>query len=366
MNLNLRPSILIHQNVLNGLNNDNEVPNMNLLSKVNNFIDKMSNFGYLTILINNSPIDVRFIERIPVVVNENIQFDLRINLNDYNQQWHNNVFTIKIHALLEIAREHQIDLDNTFLICNNLDTIIAGSTVGCRTILINEEIEKTEYAGFEVADITIQNFTEAISFICKSINDTKILSHKFQSTISNNILIHQQNIINHYKIEASVYDTLYSRQLDKICDSITWKYIQPYIPKNGKIIDIAGGSGNWTFKMESFGEEFYIVDISEEMLVEAHKKLKKKNKNFNKIKIIKADAASLPFNDDLFSFGISEGDLLSYCFNPSDVLTEISRVLINGSYFIFGVESLLYRVFLAFKNKCPINQIRDIIKTGIV
>ena len=48
----------------------------------------------------------------------------------------------------------------------------------------------------------------------------------------------------------------------KIYDAITWKYIEPYVPKDpdALVLDAGGGTGRWTIRMARKGCKVILVD----------------------------------------------------------------------------------------------------------
>jgi len=59
---------------------------------------------------------------------------------------------------------------------------------------------------------------------------------------------HIQKIIAYHKREA---EDEYHRKIgdDPVYDEITWSYIEPFLPKQGRILDAGGGAGVWAIKM---------------------------------------------------------------------------------------------------------------------
>lgn len=135
------------------------------------------------------------------------------------------------------------------------------------------------------------------------------------------------------------------------------KQLKKYNAKH--IIDIAAGTGDFTFAAQKLKPELTIgIDISEKMLEVAKQKLKKK-KLHNKIDFIHADALNIPFNNDYFNmctvgFGIRNFE------NLNKGIAEIYRILKNNGIIAileFSIpENKLFRsfYFFYFKNLLPL------------
>jgi|YNPMSStandDraft_2_1061718.scaffolds.fasta_scaffold12330_2 demethylmenaquinone methyltransferase/2-methoxy-6-polyprenyl-1,4-benzoquinol methylase len=95
---------------------------------------------------------------------------------------------------------------------------------------------------------------------------------------------------------------------------------------DSKILDIACGTGDFSFEFERYSKNVIGLDFCEEMLEIARQKAEKRNSS---IKFIQGDALKLPFSDNQF-------DIVSIGFgirNVDDVqksIQEIHRVLKKG------------------------------------
>jgi ubiquinone/menaquinone biosynthesis C-methylase UbiE len=76
-----------------------------------------------------------------------------------------------------------------------------------------------------------------------------------------------EKVIEYYRKTAKDYDKNYDTLFWKTTyDKITWRYIEPYLPKKGLILDAGGGTGKWAIPMAERGLKVVIYDISKEML----------------------------------------------------------------------------------------------------
>ncbi|MDD5569967.1 MAG: bifunctional demethylmenaquinone methyltransferase/2-methoxy-6-polyprenyl-1,4-benzoquinol methylase UbiE [Bacteroidales bacterium] len=129
-----------------------------------------------------------------------------------------------------------------------------------------------------------------------------------------NNIAHRYDFLNH--LLSGGFDILWRRKVVKV--------LKKYKPKT--ILDIATGSGDMAIHaIKANPDKITGVDISEEMIAVAIKKIKKR-KLENKIEIIKADAENLEFGDNTF-------DAVTVCFgvrnfeNLEKGLKEIHRAL---------------------------------------
>jgi demethylmenaquinone methyltransferase/2-methoxy-6-polyprenyl-1,4-benzoquinol methylase len=98
------------------------------------------------------------------------------------------------------------------------------------------------------------------------------------------------------------------------------------ILENKKIIDIATGTADIAIQLARKNpEKVTAVDISEQMLFYAKKKIEKHHLN-QKIELIQSDSENLPFHNNTFDVA-TMGFGIRNCINPVKVLNEINRIL---------------------------------------
>lgn len=151
-------------------------------------------------------------------------------------------------------------------------------------------------------------------------------------------------VIDYYRKTAEDYDKEYDVPFYKqLYDKITWRYIEPYLPKEGLVLDAGGGTGKWTIPIAKKGLKVVIFDISEEMLNVALRKVKEHCLE-DHVRAKQGDICSIDFPNNYFDFVLAEGDPISYCSDPNKAVAELYRVLKPGYYVAAGVDSLLRMV----------------------
>lgn len=148
-----------------------------------------------------------------------------------------------------------------------------------------------------------------------------------------------QDVKKYYNEKAPTYDD-YSNQLYfKVYDAVTWKIIEPYIPKNSKalVLDAAGGTGKWSIPIAKCGPKVVLVDISDEMLNVARRKIAKEGLQ-NRIEAKKGDIRKLDFEDETFDLVFCDHAL---CFikEQEQAMKELVRVLKRDHPFIVSGQN---------------------------
>jgi len=151
-------------------------------------------------------------------------------------------------------------------------------------------------------------------------------------------------VIKYYKKVAEdydkEYDTLYWKEL---YDKITWHYIEPYLPKDGVVLDAGGGTGKWAIPIAEKRLKVVVYDISKEMLGVSLRKVK--DRRLEKLVQTRVgNICNIDFPDNHFDFVLAEGDSISYCSNPDKAVGELSRVLKPNCFIAAGVDSLFSMV----------------------
>jgi len=150
----------------------------------------------------------------------------------------------------------------------------------------------------------------------------------------------ESKVMSFYKKTATQYDKEYENPYWKeIYDKITWRYIEPCLPKKGMVLDAGGGTGKWSVPIAEKGLKVITCDISKEMLKVASQKLKQE-KLENLVSLVQGDVCHIPFPSKSFEFVLAEGDPISYCSNPEKAVNELSQVLKQNCFIAAGVDSL--------------------------
>ncbi|MBT9775056.1 methyltransferase domain-containing protein [Clostridium sp. MCC353] len=110
------------------------------------------------------------------------------------------------------------------------------------------------------------------------------------------------------------------------------------------VLDLGCGNGNIIGMLRQQMEAaFYGADISGEMIREARKRLGEE------VKLDVADAAELPYDDEMFDLVICNASFHHYT-DPVKAVMEIRRVLKKGGTLILGDPTIPGRVFLKLLN----------------
>lgn len=151
---------------------------------------------------------------------------------------------------------------------------------------------------------------------------------------------HNYRVIEYYKKTAESYDGKYSTAFWKeIYDKITWRYIEPYLPASGMVLDAGGGTGKWAIPLAKRGLKIIIYDISEDMLKIAARKVEEEGLR-ERVTVKVGDICKIDLPDESFDFILAEGDPISYCTDPPKAVAEFHRLLKPGCFLIAGVDNL--------------------------
>jgi len=156
-----------------------------------------------------------------------------------------------------------------------------------------------------------------------------------------------------YDEKAETYDEEFEHSFFKVYDVITWKYLEPYLPKNtdAVVLDAGGGTGRWSIPMAKKGLDVVLVDISEGMLDVASRKIKGAGLE-DKITIEQGDISKLEYPDETFDLVFCEHALFLFE-EPGKVIRELSRVLKGGCPLIISCPNTYTRTLMILKDKFP-------------
>jgi len=167
----------------------------------------------------------------------------------------------------------------------------------------------------------------------------------------------------YYDEKAPTYDAQSELFYFRVYDAVTWRYTEPYVPKSSeaKVLDAAGGTGKWTIPIAECGSKVVLVDISDEMLDVARKKITEKGLQ-GRITIRKGDVRRLDFPDETFDMVFCDHAL---CFikEQKEVIKELVRVLkTNHPLIISGQNRYVLALSLMgdmdFATKVLLNEIQ--------
>lgn len=143
----------------------------------------------------------------------------------------------------------------------------------------------------------------------------------------------------YYNEKSKTYDAQFDSLYYKVYDTITWKYLEPYVPTNpeGLVLDAAGGTGRWSIKMAEKGCRIELVDASEGMLDIARKRIKEAHFQ-DRIAVRKGDITKLDYPDEMFNMVLCEHALFVFP-DTENVIKELSRVLKKNCPLIVSAQN---------------------------
>ncbi len=136
------------------------------------------------------------------------------------------------------------------------------------------------------------------------------------------------------------------------------EYLQKKITQNSIVLDVGCGDGRNIKSILDITQNITGIDND----LQAIKDVQENLKNFAAIKIIHADATSLPFTDESFDFIIFLDTLVNLASDKIKALEELRRVLRKDGKIILSVysEDALENRLVAYKRiGLPIKQIED-------
>lgn len=134
-----------------------------------------------------------------------------------------------------------------------------------------------------------------------------------------------------FKTHSQNVDNANTQGFWKLTDNIIEKYLLENMPKrnNVTIVDFGGGTGKWLLKLDKYftNSHFILVDLSEDMLDQAKKKITD-GLFKNRIEIVKSDIARINnLKSNSVDYIISTYNPLSFCDDPQIVINEAYRIL---------------------------------------
>lgn len=137
----------------------------------------------------------------------------------------------------------------------------------------------------------------------------------------------KSDVKKYYDEKSVSYDTDNELLYFKVYDAVTWKYTEPYVPKDSDalVLDAAGGTGKWSIPIAKCGPKVVLTDLSDGMLDVAREKIKEAGLE-KRVDIRKGDVRELDFEDEAFDMVFIDHAL---CFirEQGQVVSELARVL---------------------------------------
>jgi SAM-dependent methyltransferase len=137
---------------------------------------------------------------------------------------------------------------------------------------------------------------------------------------------------------APVY-WMFVRSAGKAYDEIAEK-ISKYINRDSKVLELACGTGEFTFRLAKKCKNWTATDFSEKMLKEAKNTYDKRGENIEGLCFERQDATNLPYEDESFD-AVMIANALHIMPEPEKALAEIKRVLMPGG--LLFAPTFMYR-----------------------
>lgn len=152
---------------------------------------------------------------------------------------------------------------------------------------------------------------------------------------------------------APIY-SMFMKSVDKSYDEIATK-INPYLGKEMKVLELACGTGMFTFRLADKVKSWEATDYAENMLKEARMAYEKRESKIAGLSFSLQDATNLPYEDESFD-AVMIANALHIMPEPEKALSEIRRVLkndgllyaptfVHGEGAAFGFRSGLIELF---------------------
>lgn len=126
---------------------------------------------------------------------------------------------------------------------------------------------------------------------------------------------------------APIYSLL-MKSVDKSYDEICGRIVR-YLKKDMKVLELACGTGMFTFRLADKVKSWEATDYAENMLKEAQASYKKRGSEIVGLNFSVQDATNLPYEDESFD-AVMIANALHIMPEPEKALSEIRRVLKKG------------------------------------
>ena len=145
----------------------------------------------------------------------------------------------------------------------------------------------------------------------------------------------------HYDERSGKYEAARKNLALRICDAITWKYLEPLVPSDPSslVLDAGGGTGVWAIPMAKKGCRVVLLDISEKMLKIARERVVMEGLQ-DRVEIRKADMRKLDYPDETFDFILCEHALFLFE-QPNQVVAELARALKREALIMLSAQNRL-------------------------
>jgi ubiquinone/menaquinone biosynthesis C-methylase UbiE len=157
----------------------------------------------------------------------------------------------------------------------------------------------------------------------------------------------------YYDEKSASYDEQFKMLYFRVYDAITWKYLEPYVPRNpdALVLDAGGGTGRWATRMAKTGCKVVLMDTSEGMLTAAAKRIEAENLQ-QQITIKKGNIAKTGYADETFDMVLCEHALFLFK-DPIMVVNEFRRVLKKKARLIVSVHNRYVQTLCRLERPSP-------------
>lgn len=157
----------------------------------------------------------------------------------------------------------------------------------------------------------------------------------------------------YYDEKSASYDKQFEALYFRVYDAITWKYLEPYVPKNptALVLDAGGGTGRWAVRMARMGCNIVLMDISEGMLKATARRIEEENLQ-QQITVKKGNIAETGYADETFDMVLCEHALFLLQ-DPTDVIREFNRILKKKSRLITSVHNRYVQSLCSLERPSP-------------
>lgn len=143
----------------------------------------------------------------------------------------------------------------------------------------------------------------------------------------------------YYDEKSASYDSVFNSLYYKVYDTITWKYVEPYLPTNpgAVVLDAAGGTGRWALRMAGKGCNVVLIDNSAGMLKAAAERAEAEGLQ-QRVTLAKGDIARTDYPDETFDMILCEHALFLFE-HPETLLKELRRLAKRQAPLIISAQN---------------------------
>ena len=144
-----------------------------------------------------------------------------------------------------------------------------------------------------------------------------------------------QALTNSFNKIADIYDDITNDFTHKIIHYIHTQTIVNELPPPSKsinLLDLGGGTGNYSIILSKMGYNVTLLDISNKSLEIARKNIEKENLL---VAIINSSGENLPIKNETFNIVFMIGGVINYTPNPEKLLRECKRILTKDGILYF-------------------------------